>query len=182
MLIYLGGRMKQMSRGETKAAVLKRLPEITQWRAEGIAQREIARRLGIADSSLRHALKGLEADPTAVYRGIPAAPPSPLTPVYEGVPASSPEAVKVILEEAQSLLPTLREMVQSWGVLQAMMVEYSQQQQLLHVAPEYQPYDGFYSVRLSHRLIQDLKAYAVDHRLSQSELVTIALQAYMRQP
>ena len=45
--------MKQMSRGETKAAVLKRLPEITQWRAEGIAQREIARRLGIADSSLR---------------------------------------------------------------------------------------------------------------------------------
>ena len=88
----------------------------------------------------------------------------------------------MILEEAQSLLPTLREMVQSWGVLQAMMGEYSQQQQLLHVSPEYQPYDGFYSVRLSHRLIQDLKAYAVDHRLSQSELITIALQAYMRQP
>ena len=63
--------MKPASRGETKAAVLKRLPEITQWRAEGIAQREIARRLGIADSSLRHALKDLglipqpstEADP-----------------------------------------------------------------------------------------------------------------------
>ena len=88
----------------------------------------------------------------------------------------------MILEEAQSLLPTLREMVQSWGVLQAMMVEYSQQQQLLHVAPEYQPYDGFYSVRLSHRLIQDIKVYAVDRRLSQSELITIALQAYMRQP
>ena len=174
--------MKQMSRGETKAAVLKRLPEITQWRAEGIAQREIARRLGLADSSLRNVLKGLEADPTDVYRGIPAAQPLPLTPVYEGVPPSSPEAVKVILEEAQSLLPTLREMVQSWGVLQAMMGEYSQQQQLLHVAPEYQPYDGFYSVRLNHRLIQDIKAYTVDHRLSQSELITIALQAYMRQP
>jgi hypothetical protein len=46
--------MKPASRGETTAAVLKRLPEITQWRAEGIAQREIARRLGIPDSSLRH--------------------------------------------------------------------------------------------------------------------------------
>jgi hypothetical protein len=82
--------MKPASRGDTKAAVLKRLPEITQWRAEGIAQREIARRLGIADSSLRHALKALEADPTDIYRGIPAAPPTPLTHVYEGVPASSP--------------------------------------------------------------------------------------------
>jgi hypothetical protein len=182
MWTYLEGCMQQRSRGATKAAVLKRLPEITQWRAEGIAQREIARRLGIADSSLRDALKGLGGDPTGVDRGIPTAPPSPLTPVYEGIPASSPEAVKVILEEAQSLLPTLREMVQSWGVLQAMMVEYSQQQHLLHVAPEYQPYDGFYSVRVSHRLIQDIKVYAVDHRLSQSELVTIALQAYMRQP
>ena len=62
------------------------------------------------------------------------------------------------------------------------MGEYCQQQHLLHVAPAYQPYDGFYSVRLSHRLIQDLKVYAGDRRLSQSELVTIALQAYMRQP
>jgi hypothetical protein len=35
---------------------------------------------------------------------------------------------------------------------------------------------------LSHQLIRDIKAYAVEHRLSQSELVTIALQAYMRQP
>jgi hypothetical protein len=41
---------------------------------------------------------------------------------------------------------------------------------------------SFYSVRVSHRLIQDIKVYAGDHRLSQSELVTIALQAYMRQP
>ena len=135
--------MKPASRGETKAAVLKRLPEITQWRAEGIAQREIARRLGLADSSLRHALKDLEADPTDVYRGIPAAPPLPLTHVYEGIPVSSPEAVKVILEEAQSLLPTLREMVQSWGVLQAMMGEYSQQQHLLHVAPSTSPMMAF---------------------------------------
>jgi hypothetical protein len=59
----------------------------------------------------------LEADTTEVDRGIPTAQPLPLTPVYEGIPVSSPEAVKVIIEEAQSLLPTLREMVQSWGVL-----------------------------------------------------------------
>jgi hypothetical protein len=169
--------MKQASRGETKEAVMKHLPEITQWRAEGIAQREIARRLNISESSLRHALKTL---PTDVHHSIPGKLPASDAPVYEGIPAHSPEAIKVVFEEAQSLLPTLREMVQSWGVLHKMIMEYSQQQQLLQVAPQYQPYDGFYSCRLSHRLIQDVKAYASEHRLSQSELVTIALQAYMR--
>jgi hypothetical protein len=168
----------RQGRGETKEAVLRHLPEITQWRAEGVPQREIARRLGIPDSSLRHVLKDL---PTEVHHRTPEQPPVGNAQIYEGVPPKNPEAIEAI-EEAQSLLPTLREMVQSWGVLNRMILEYSQRQQLLEVAPTYQPYDGFYSCRLSHRLIQDLKTYAAEHRMSQSELVTIALQAYMRQP
>jgi hypothetical protein len=51
----------------------------------------------------------------------------------------------------------------------------------LEVSPAYQPYDGFYSCRLNHRLIHDLKAYATENRLSQSELVTLALQIYIGQ-
>ena len=149
-----------------------------------MAQREIARRLGIADSSLRTALKSLDADSTGdttkVHLDRPAAQPSPIPPLYEGIPAHSPEAVKIVFEEAQSLLPTLREMVQSWTILQAMIMEYSQQQRLLEVSAAYRPFDGFYSCRLSNHLIKDLKAYATEHRLSQSELLTIALQAYMR--
>jgi hypothetical protein len=168
----------RQGRGETKEAVLRHLPEITQWRAEGVPQREIARRLGIADSSLRHVLKDL---PTEVHHHTPAQSPVGDAPVYEGISPPTPEAIEAI-EEAQSLLPTLREMVQSWGVLNRMILEYSQRQQLLEVSPAYQPYDGFYSCRLSHQLIQDLKTYAAEHRMSQSELVTIALQAYMRQP
>jgi predicted DNA binding CopG/RHH family protein len=70
-------------------------------------------------------------------------------------------------------------MVEEWSVLQSMIHEYTQRQQLLQVAPTYQPYDGFYTCRLNTHLIQDIKAYASEHRLSQSELVTLALQAYL---
>lgn len=72
-------------------------------------------------------------------------------------------------------------MAQQWPTVQAMLQEWEQRQQLLHVSPTYQPYDGFYSCRLNNHLIQDLKTYATQHRLSQSELVTLALQAYLQE-
>jgi hypothetical protein len=156
--------------GDAQAVIEQHLQDIDQWKAEGISQREMARRLNVPDSSFRDAYKRL-SKPVHADR---------LTHVYEGIPASQPEAVKVVFEEARSLLPTLREMVQSWDVLREMMTEYSHRQQLLEVAPQYKTYEGFYSCRLSNRLIQDIKKYAADHRLSQSELVTVALQAYMQ--
>jgi hypothetical protein len=148
-----------MARGETQSIVQQHLPEINQWRAEGIPQREIARRLGIPDSSLRHALKTL---PTEVHPRM-------------SEPVSGSDA-----QIYQGILPTLREVVDSWDTLKEMLADYTQRKRLEGVAPEYQPYDGFYSCRLSHRLIEDIRAYATEHRLSQSELVTVALQAYMK--
>jgi hypothetical protein len=166
-----------MPKGGSQAIVLQHLSEINQWKADGMPQREIARKLDIPESSLRGALKTI---PTDVHQRISTQPSASDAQVYEGIPPTSPEALQLI-EEARSLLPTIREVVQSWGVLQAMIAAYAQQQELLQVAPQYRPYDGFFSCRLSHQLIRDIKAYATEHRLSQSELVTIALQAYMRQ-
>jgi hypothetical protein len=164
--------------GEIVETVCQSLPAIKAWQAEGVSLREISRRLGVSDSSFRGALKRVEAE---AHTGVHLDRPSPPTRVYEGISPAQPEAIRVVMEEARSLLPTLREMVEEWGIMQAMIHEYTQRQQLLEVAPTYQPYDGFYSCRLNHRLIHDLKAYAAENRLSQSELVTLALQGYMGQ-
>jgi hypothetical protein len=166
--------------GEIVETVRQRLPEIKVWQAEGVALREIGRRLGVPDSSLRGALKRVEAH-TEVHLDIPQQRTSVSTRVYEGVPSSQPEAIRVVMEEARSLLPTIREMVTEWSVLQAMIHEYTQRQQLLQVSPAYQPYNSFYSCRLNQNLIRDLRAYAAENRLSQSELVTLALQVYIGQ-
>jgi hypothetical protein len=164
--------MRQTARaGEATEIVRQRLPQIKAWQAEGVALREIGRRLKVPDSSLRGALKRVESD---VHADRP-------TQVYQGILPSQPEAVHVVMEEARSLLPTLREMVAEWSVLQSMIHEWTQRQQLLEVAPTYRPYDGFFSCRLNHRLIRDLRAYAAENRLAQSELVTLALQIYMGQ-
>jgi hypothetical protein len=170
--------------GAALEAIRQRLPEIQAWQAEGVSLRKISRRLDIPDSSFRGALKRVMAEalePTEVHLDIPAQKATVSTRVYEGIPSSQPEAVRVVMEEARSLLPTLRDMVQEWGVMQAMIHEYTQRQKLLQVSPAYQPYDGFYSCRLNNRLIQDIKAYAAENRLSQSELITLAVQAYLGQ-
>jgi hypothetical protein len=70
-------------------------------------------------------------------------------------------------------------MFEGWPSLRGMLQEWSQRQQLLQISPAYQPYDGYYSCRLNNRLIQAIKAFTTQHRLSQSELVTIAVQAYL---
>jgi hypothetical protein len=99
----------------------------------------------------------------------------------EGIPVSQTEAAHVVIREMHTLLPVLQEMTRDWPALRTMLGEWSQQQQLLRVSPAYQPYDGFYSCRLNSRLIQALKESAAQHRLSQSELVTLALQTYLEQ-
>jgi hypothetical protein len=168
--------------GEIVETVYQSLSAIKAWQAEGVSLREMSRRLGVSESSFRGALKRVEAEAhTEVHLDKPSQRAPVNTRVYEGVLPSQPEAIRVVMEEARSLLPTIREMVTEWSVLQAMIHEYTQRQQLLEVAPTYQPYDGFYSCRLNHRLIRDLKAYAAENRLSQSELVTLALQVYMGQ-
>jgi hypothetical protein len=170
--------------GEIVETVRQRLPQIKAWQAEGVALREMSRCLRVSDSSFRGALKRVltkDRDHTWVYPDRPPQNTTPNTHAYQGILPSQPEAIRVVMEEARSLLSTLREMVEEWGVMQAMIHEYTQRQQLLQVSPAYQPYNSFYSCRLNQNLIRDLRAYAAENRLSQSELVTLALQVYMGQ-
>ena len=136
-----GAGMSQAAKARAILEVVRQhLPQIHTWQAEGVSQREISRRLDIPDSSFRRALKRVMAEapePQEVHLDIPAQKTTVSTRVYEGIPPSQPEAVRVVMEEARSLLPTLRDMVQEWGVMQAMIHEYTQRQKLLQVSPAY---------------------------------------------
>jgi hypothetical protein len=178
------GMARAAKAGTIIEVIRQRMPDITAWQAEGVSQREIAKRLGMSDSSYRDARKRLQADtqapkPPEVDGGLSSNTPAVQTRVYEGIPLSQPEAVRVVLEETHTLLPALRAMAQDWPSVKVMLQDWLEQRQLYQISPAYQPYDGFYSCRLNGRLIQAIKEYAAQHRLSQSELVTIALQSYL---
>jgi predicted DNA binding CopG/RHH family protein len=179
-----------MARAAKAGSIIKvireRMAEITAWQAEGLSPREIAKRLKMSESSYRGARKRLEAtmqtrQPPEVYAGISSDAPAVQTQVYEGIPLSQPDAVRIVLEETHTLLPALRTMAQDWPSVKAMLQDWLEQRQLYQISPAYQPYDGFYSCRLNGHLIAAIKEYAAQHRLSQSELVTLALQSYLEQ-
>jgi hypothetical protein len=170
--------------GAQVAKVRQQWARVQVWLTEGIAKREIARRLDMPDPSFRDAyakVRGEQAAQVApaVYEGAPAHTPAVDTQVYQGIPLSTGEEARATLVEVHTLLPLLRELAQDWPALRGMLQDWTQQRQLLQVSQAYQPYDGYYSCRLNTRLIQAIKDYAAQHRLSQSELVTLALQTYM---
>jgi hypothetical protein len=70
----------------------------------------------------------------------------------------------------------LRELQEIFPVLKAMARQWSEQQALTEIPDKYKTYGVTYSVRLNERLIEAVKEYAKRHRLSQSEVVTSALQ------
>jgi predicted DNA binding CopG/RHH family protein len=173
-----------MARGDNLEKVRKHWADIQAWQAEGISQREMAKRLGKSESSLRYALAQVEAAmhaaaPTEVHEGISPPMPALEAQVYQGILLSKTEEARVVLTEMHALLPTLQAIAHNWPSLKTMLQDWSKRQQLLQVSPAYQPYDGFYSCRLNNRLIQAIKEFAARQRLSQSELVTMALQGYM---
>ena len=173
-----------MARGDNLEKVRNHWTDIQAWQTEGTSQREMAKRLSMSESSLRYALAQVEAAmqaaaPTEVHERISPPMPALEAQVYQGIPLSKTEEARVVLTEMHALLPTLQAIAHSWPSLKTMLQDWSQQQQLLQVSPTYQPYDGFYSCRLNARLIQAVKEFAARQRLSQSELVTMALQAYM---
>jgi transcriptional regulator with XRE-family HTH domain len=71
-----------------------------------------------------------------------------------------------VLQELAELLPLLKAMVSEW----------QKQQVLPEIPEEYKKYSTMYSVRLSPRMIENLKKYAERNRLAQSDVVTLALQ------
>jgi hypothetical protein len=98
-----------------------------------------------------------------------------------GLPETSYRRALVNAEKEESMelstyLPVLRELQELLPLLKPMAKQWSEQQTLAQIPEEYKKYGPTYSVRLSERLIEDLKEYAQRHRLSQSEVVTVALQ------
>ena len=80
--------------------------------------------------------------------------------------------------EPSELPDELRELMDAWLLLKAMLAEYAERQSLR--LRTYRPHDTLYSVRLNAQLVRDLRAYADRHHLSQSEAVTEALSEYLR--
>jgi hypothetical protein len=80
--------------------------------------------------------------------------------------------------EPSELPHELRELMDAWPLLKAMLAEYAERQTIR--LRTYRPYNRLYTVRLNAQLVQDLKAYADRHHLSQSEIVTEALGEYLR--
>jgi predicted DNA binding CopG/RHH family protein len=160
--------------------VRRRLAEIHAWLAQGQGLREIAKRLGLAKSTFNDALKRVRAEKREakehlqVDEGIPET--QALAKVYEGIHISTSDRSLALPEELARFVPALQELQDLLPVLRIMAKEWSEQQSLQQIPDEYKKYSATYSVRLNERLIQDIKKYADDHRLSQSAVITLAVQ------
>jgi transcriptional regulator with XRE-family HTH domain len=173
--------MAQKRSSESASEVVRRrLTTIRDWQAQGLSQREIAERLGMAKSTYQNALKGVEAekiqasDTLQDNEGIPET--QALAKVYEGIHISTSDTRLALPEEFSRLLPALQELQDILPVLKIMAKQWSEQQSLLQIPDEYKKYSATYSVRLNERLIDAIKQYADEHRLSQSTVITLAMQ------
>ena len=110
--------MPGKGRGSTQEIVRQRLNEVRAAQARGESSREIARRLEIAESSYRHALKRITVEATPSDSPANGNPPRPMStrPVavqaYEGVPVQIAETIHTLvpaMQEVSELLPALRE-------------------------------------------------------------------------
>jgi predicted DNA binding CopG/RHH family protein len=160
--------------------VRRRLTAIRHWQAQGLSQRRIAEQLGLAKSTYQNMLKRVEAekvqadDSVQDDEGIPET--QALTKVYEGIHISTSGTSLAVPEEFSRLLPALEELQDMLPVLKMMATQWSEHQLLQQIPDEYKKYSATYSVRLNERLIEAIKKYADEHRLSQSAVITLAIQ------
>jgi transcriptional regulator with XRE-family HTH domain len=164
--------------GEAQAIVRRHLAEIRRWRAEGVSGRAIAARLGLSDRSYRSAVARVEGEQPNGAVDVDERPPtntSALAKIYAGKPLSTSEEQSAWLAEVFDYLPALRHLQTILPVLDTMASQWSEQQSLKQIPEEYQKYNDTYSVRLNERLIDAIKTYAQEHRLTQSELITAAV-------
>ena len=182
---------------ETAAEVVRRrLAEIRQWRRENKSAGWIAKQLGIARSSYQRALQQVEAEKVEAQDALHSDEGTPTTTqalsrqVYEGThPPGSDTAVALpeqissllpALREVSELLPTIRELQAMLPRLKPMLDRELERQALAEMPEDYEKFIATYSVRLSPRLIEDIKAYAKRHRLSQSQVATTAFFELLR--
>jgi DNA replication protein DnaD len=171
--------------------VRRRLAEIRQWQREGKSVGWITKQLGIARSSYQRVLPQVEAEKVEAQdvlhgdEGAATTTEALTRQVYTGRQTSDsdasialPEQISRLLpalHELSELLPTIRELQPMLSRLKTMMNRELERQALAEMPEDYEKFIATYSVRLSPRLIEDIKAYAKDHRLSQSEVATTAL-------
>jgi hypothetical protein len=173
--------MAQTPRTESAVDVVRRcLTDIYAWQRQNKSVTAIAKELGLASTSYRRALQLVEEekreakDVLQVDEGMPET--HALAKVYESIPIPTSDAYLVLPEKLFTLLPALQELQDILPVLKVMAKQWSEQQSLQQIPDEYKKYSATYSVRLNERLIDAIKQYADDHRLSQSAVVTLAMQ------
>jgi predicted DNA binding CopG/RHH family protein len=138
------------------------------------------KKLGLGTTTYWDALKLVEGekqeakDALQVDEGMPET--HALAKVYESIPIPTSDAYLALPEELFKLLPALQELQDILPVLKVMAKQWSEQQSLQQIPDEYKKYSATYSVRLNERLIDAIKQYADNHRLSQSAVVTLAMQ------
>jgi predicted DNA binding CopG/RHH family protein len=166
---------------QSTEVVRRRLADIRRWQKEGKSVRAIAAELGIPNTSYRRILQQVEGEKLDakeslhVDEGIPTKTQA-IAKVYESIPIPTSDAYLALPEELFKLLPALQELQDILPVLKVMVKQWSEQQSLQQIPDEYKKYSATYSVRLNERLINAIKQYADDHRLSQSAVVTLAMQ------
>jgi hypothetical protein len=182
---------------ETAAEVIRRrLAAIRGWQREGKSGRWIAEQLELSDRSYRRALQQVEAEKIEAQEALHSDEGTPTTTqaltrqVYEGIhPPGSDAAVALpeqisrllpALHELSELLPIVRELQPMLPRLKTMMSRELERQALAEMPEEYEKFIATYSVRLSPQLIEDIKAYAKRHRLSQSQVTTTAFFELLR--
>jgi hypothetical protein len=180
--------MAGKGRGSTQEIVRQRLNEVRAAQARGESSREIARHLGIAESSYRHALKTITGDEALSDdrangdpRGLPPARRVAVQ-AYEGVPVQVAETIRTLvpaMQEVSELLPALREVSAMLPTLKSIASRGSEPPPLEDMPEAYRNFLATYSVRVSPALIDAIKAYAKRHRLTQSEVITTAVHALL---
>jgi predicted DNA binding CopG/RHH family protein len=160
--------------------VRRRLEDIHIWQTQKKSVRAIAKELGLGKTSYWDALQLVEKekqeakDAMQLDEGMPET--QALAKVYESIPIPTSDAYLALPEELFKLLPALQELQDILPVLKVMAKQWSEQQSLQQIPDEYKKYSATYSVRLNERLIDAIKQYADNHRLSQSAVVTLAMQ------
>jgi predicted DNA binding CopG/RHH family protein len=173
--------MAETQRTESAVDVVRRrLTDIHAWQRQQKPVIAIAKELGLARTSYRRALQLVEEekreakDALQVDEGMPET--QALTKVYEGIHIPTSDAYLALPEELCKLLPALQELQDILPVLKVMAKQWSEQQSLQQIPDEYKKYSATYSVRLNEHLIDAIKQYADEHRLSQSAVITLAMQ------
>lgn len=176
--------------------VRRRLAEIRQWQREGKSVGWITKQLGIARSSYQRVLPQVEAEKVEAQdalhgdEGASTTTEALTRQVYTSRQTSDSDAAVALpeqisrllpaLREVSELLPTIRELQSMMPKLKPMLDRELERQALAEMPEDYEKFIATYSVRLSPRLIEDIKAYAKRHRLSQSQVATTAFFELLR--